>query len=252
MLSRLFALIVSQYLLVGICLFYFTVRKTTHPTYAAILPRGAGTIKPRRSPMPDSSSQREYRVTDKMASGSCRALGVSCASKYFRVWKWPVNGSCATSLRNGYPVPDSRCTPGGIVPGLTADVLRDPQWRTRCIRNCQSSNAQKHVTYEWYGLARPVDNSGQNQVCELDHLVPIELGGADGLGNIWPECGPDENALQDRYFKCKDRVEDYLAAKVLAGEMPLEQAQIGIAVDWTQYLAESESFKRKPPTRRKR
>ena len=48
------------------------------------------------------------------------------------------------------------------------------------------------MTYEWYGLARPYENNGDNQVCELDHLVPLELGGADGLGNIWPQCGPAE------------------------------------------------------------
>jgi hypothetical protein len=247
--SRPLAVIVSWSLLVGACLFYLAVRTTTHRMDAAILP-SVRTIKPHWSPTPDSRSQHEYRFTDQGGRGSCGALSLSCASKYFSAWKWPVNGGCATSLRNGYPVPDARCTPGGIVPGLTADVLRDRQWRTRCIRNCQSSNAQKHVTYEWYGVARPADNSGQNQVCELDHLVPIELGGADGLGNIWPECGPDENALQDRYFKYKDRVEGYLAARVLSGEMPLEQAQVGIAADWTQYLVESESFKRKPRTRR--
>ncbi len=57
-------------------------------------------------------------------------------------------------------------------------------------------------------------NSDQNQVCELDHLVPLELGGADGLGNIWPQCGPDSVALNERYFKIKDRVEVYLADEV--------------------------------------
>jgi hypothetical protein len=33
-------------------------------------------------------------------------------------------------------------------------------------------------------MTPPHGNSGSNQVCELDHLVPLELGGADGLGNI--------------------------------------------------------------------
>lgn len=56
-------------------------------------------------------------------------------------------------------MPGPRCTPGGVVPGLTVETLRDPQWRTRCIRNCQSSEKQKHVTYTWYGLDAPVDNN---------------------------------------------------------------------------------------------
>jgi hypothetical protein len=150
---------------------------------------------------PDQTSTDPDTPQDGTAGGSCAAFGVSCASDYFAVWKWPENGSCVVGMRNGYPVPDARCTPGGVVPNLSLDMLRNPLWRTKCIRNCQSSESQKHITYEWYGLTRPNGNNGKNQVCELDHLVPLELGGADGLGNIWPQCGPDEDASRDRYFK---------------------------------------------------
>lgn len=45
----------------------------------------------------------------------------------------------------------------------------------------------------------------QDQTCELDHTVPLELGGAVGMGNIWPECGPADVTLRERYFKQKDR-----------------------------------------------
>lgn len=173
---------------------------------------------------------------------SCQTLNVICEATYFRDWQAPADHSCRTQLRNGYPVPDPQCTPGGINPSITADVLRDPQWRTGCIRNCQESEAAKHITYHWYGVKKPRVNSGDNQVCELDHLVPLELGGADGLGNIWPECGPNAAVLKDRYFKVKDRVENYLADEVRAGRMPLETAQHGIAADWTQYLDEANRY----------
>ena len=187
--------------------------------------------------------EKEHRSPPRSGAGpqsvpekSCSSLGVTCSSQYFAAWKWPADGSCRASLRSGYPEPDLRCTPGGVDPTVTADTLRDLAWRTKCIRNCQSSSAQKRATYEWYGMAQPVDNSGENQVCELDHLVPLELGGADGMGNIWPECGPDSVTLRRRYFKQKDIVENYLAAKVRAGEIPLVQAPRGIATDWVQYL----------------
>jgi hypothetical protein len=121
-------------------------------------------------------------------------------------------------------------------------MLRNLEWRTRCIRNCQTSEAEKHVTYKWYGIQKPRTNSGDNQVCELDHLVPLELGGADGLGNIWPECGPTSTVLENRYFKIKDRVENYLADEVKAGRMPLDTAQRGIASDWTQFLPEANRY----------
>ncbi len=195
--------------------------------------------------------EREYRRREggrtrepgREAPASCGALGLTCSSAYFTQWQQPLDGSCAAQTRPGsYPLPDARCTPGGINPSVTESVLRDPQWRTECTRNCQVDEAEKHATYAWYGLARPRHNSGENQVCELDHLVPLELGGADGLGNIWPECGPDNTALRQRYFKVKDRVENYLADEVRAGRMPLAQAQRGIASDWTLYLPAANSY----------
>ncbi|WP_052313311.1 hypothetical protein [Terriglobus roseus] len=188
---------------------------------------------PKQQPLPGNASK-----------GDCNALGVTCDSSYFATWQWPKDDTCAVGVRNGYPIPDPRCTPGGAVPNLDAEILRDPQWRTKCIRNCQSTEKQKHVTYAWYGMVAPTENNGSTQVCELDHLVPLELGGADGLGNIWPQCGPAENVLRDRFFKRKDLVENYLAAKVRSGEMPLEEAQRGIATDWTQYLAAAAQSKR--------
>jgi hypothetical protein len=166
----------------------------------------------------------------------CSSFGVTCESRYFAAWTSPEDGGCRARLRDGYPEPDPRCTPGGVVPRIVADTLRNPSWRTRCIRNCQSSEVQKRATYAWYGLPRPDNNSGQSQTCELDHLVPLELGGADGMGNIWPECGPADVALRERYFKQKDLVENYLAARVRSGAMPIEEAQRGIASDWVQYL----------------
>lgn len=167
---------------------------------------------------------------------------VICETKYFADWTEPAHNSCAVQMRNGYPVPDARCTPGGVNPSVTPDVLRDPSWRTRTVRNCATSEARKHVAYHWYQIEKPRLNSNQNQVCELDHLVPLELGGADGLGNIWPQCGPDAVTLNQRYFKKKDHVENYLAEEVRVGRMPLDLAQKRIALDWTQYLDEAEKW----------
>lgn len=167
---------------------------------------------------------------------ACLELGTACTSSYFAAWTEPEDGTCRVRVEQGYPAPDPRCTPGGINPSVTVEVLRDPSWRTRCIRNCETSEAQKHAAYAWYGIRKPQHNSEENQICELDHLVPLELGGADGLGNIWPQCGPSEVALHERYFKLKDRVENYLEDEVKAGRMPLAEAQTGIARDWVTYL----------------
>ena len=163
-------------------------------------------------------------------------MGAACSSQYFAPWQEPEDAACTAVVRNGQPTPDPRCTPGGVNPKVTTEVLRNRAWRTRSVRNCQSSEEEKHAAYGWYGIRKPRYNSGDDQVCELDHLVPLELGGADGLGNIWPECGPNTTTLDDRYFKIKDRVENYLADEVKAGRISLDTAQRGIAQDWTQYL----------------
>lgn len=191
-----------------------------------------------RGPTPEAENGRIGR--DSSASDSTARH--SCNSEYFTSWEQPDFGTCLVRTSNGYPVPDPRCTPGGVNPAITLYVLSDQHWRTRSIRNCESSEAQKHVAYRWYGIQKPRINSNENQVCELDHLVPLELGGADGLGNIWPECGPDGVTLRERYFKRKDRVENYLAEQVKAGRLSLQAAQEGIASDWTKYLDQADRW----------
>lgn len=148
----------------------------------------------------------------------------------------PPLQTCTLGTSNGFPVPDPACTPGAVNPTLTVDVLRNREFTTRCVRDQATSAAEKKTSYDWYGIAHPDHNTGATQVCELDHLISLELGGADTLDNIWPQCGPDDVTLRERYFKMKDTVENYLAAEVKAGRMDLSAAQRGIATDWTQYL----------------
>jgi len=188
------------------------------------------TERPRRNDSGNASR------TNGGTGASCALLAVTCDSGYFASWHEPRDETCTATTKNGLQIPDPVCTPGGINPSVTLETLRNSQWRTDCIRNCKTSEAKKRLAYAWYKTGRPRGNFGTNQLCELDHLVPLELGGADGMGNIWPECGPNGAVLKDRYFKIKDRVEEYLAEEVRAGRIPLEAAQRGIAADWTQYV----------------
>jgi hypothetical protein len=217
----------------------FLLRQGSRPPSS--IRRSAPFAEPSRSPRryPERKGEAHER---RPAGETCSALGVSCGSEYFSDWNEPGNANCHAAIHNGYPEPDPHCTPGGVNPSVTEEVLRDPSWRTGCVRNCESGEGQKHIVYAWYGLPRPEHNNGQSQICELDHLVPLELGGADGLGNIWPQCGPDRVTLDNRYFKVKDRVENYLADRVRSGRMPLDEAQRGIAENWTQYLNEANEY----------
>jgi hypothetical protein len=102
---------------------------------------------------------------------------------------------CVPKTHNGLPTPDPTCTPGAINPTVTLAVLKNAAFRTGCLRDCSTSSSQKGTTYANYGLTRPANNTGTTQTCELDHVVPLEIGGADTLDNIWPQCGPKNVAV---------------------------------------------------------
>jgi hypothetical protein len=158
------------------------------------------------------------------------------ASAPLRTVSLPPQQTCTIHTNNGFPVPDPNCTPGAINPTLTIEVLRDRSFTTRCIRDAATQEVEKATTYEWYNLPHPSNNSGESQSCELDHLISLELGGADTLDNIWPQCGPSGVSLPQRFFKEKDTVENFLAMQVREGRMDLSEAQKGVATDWTQFL----------------
>ena len=77
----------------------------------------------------------------------------------------------------------------------------------------------KRELMQHYGLA------GTPSDYELDHIVPLELGGCgDCLANLWME------SLDDA--RKKDRVENYLHREVCQNRITLEQAQEQIMDDW--------------------
>jgi hypothetical protein len=62
---------------------------------------------------------------------------------------------------------------------------------------------------------------------ELDHFIPLELGGcADCPSNLWMEPYAGLGA------RAKDRVENYLNHQVCGGQMSLAEAQDTIVHDW--------------------
>lgn len=59
---------------------------------------------------------------------------------------------------------------------------------------------------------------------EIDHLIPIEIGGSNLPDNLWAE--PIEQA------RIKDKLENRLRRDVCAGKLTLIEAQQCIAKDW--------------------
>jgi hypothetical protein len=115
-------------------------------------------------------------------------------------------------------LPDPRCTPGSYDPYMTAARICAPGYRTRSYRppSYQTARAKYEVVEPAYGQR---DVHG-----ELDHLVPLELGGSNDLSNLWVEAGGVPNP--------KDAVENRLHDKVCSGQISLRVAQTRIAMDW--------------------
>jgi hypothetical protein len=116
-------------------------------------------------------------------------------------------------------LPDSPCTPGAIFPNATVQQMCGYGYASS-VRNVPLS--EKDQVYAEYGIYHHY--SGQY---EVDHLVPLELGGSNDIANLWPEAASPAPG-----FHQKDEVENYLHDQVCSGAMSLKDAQTQIATNW--------------------
>lgn len=67
---------------------------------------------------------------------------------------------------------------------------------------------------------------------EIDHIVPLALGGADEVKNLWAE--PEHLIVGgfDYGFHTKDRLESFLVLQMKEGKISPKDAQNCIISDW--------------------
>ena len=117
-------------------------------------------------------------------------------------------------------------------PKITPGYMRDVSVRELCttstslVRNVPDSLKKK--VFANYGMSGN-DRSTCSEGYEIDHLVSLELGGANDEKNLWPQnyCG-ENNAHK------KDKLENELHRQVCLGKIGLEEAQLCISKDWEQ------------------
>ncbi len=114
---------------------------------------------------------------------------------------------CAFKASGGI---NRRLTPGEVNKEMTRDVICSKGFGTSDWRDV--SHKEKREVMRSYGL--PWE---KHKEYEFDHLIPLELGGSNGIKNIWPE--PWKEARK------KDGEENRLHEKVCKGEMDLRTAQ---------------------------
>lgn len=145
----------------------------------------------------------------------------------FSLWGWAAPSASASSCHARGSLPDQVCTPGSLNPDVNQANIHlticVPGY-TLTIRPSRSeSGTLKRREMALYGQTGSLTNF------QLDHLIPLELGGAPrDPRNLWPEAFlPTPGAHQ------KDRIENLLHSRVCSGAMTLAAAQHAIAADWT-------------------
>jgi hypothetical protein len=130
-----------------------------------------------------------------------------------------LTGPCRT--RHHGELPDRSCTPGAIDPAVTQANIDSTICRSGYTTRVRPPESQTDK-FKW-DVAEPA--YGQHDVSgELDHQIPLELGGANDARNLWVEAGPIPNP--------KDAVEDALNKAVCDGKIKLRAAQVAIAQNW--------------------
>ncbi len=164
----------------------------------------------------------------KHRSGTC--------SHHGGVARW-LKGSGSGSVRTGRTVllghrtrtsrcvrsarPDRLCSPGAYDARLTKRVICAASFRTGAIRDVPQAE-KFHVERE-YGMAA----SYYGYSIEIDHIVPLELGGSNAIANLFPE--PGTGAAN---YHVKDALENRAKAEVCDGQLSLRTARRGFAKNW--------------------
>lgn len=115
-------------------------------------------------------------------------------------------------------LPDSVVSPGLVASHSLAKI---------CVVGYSStqrhtSGALKAKVYKAYG----VHNSTAHPY-EIDHIISLELGGADSASNLFPQ-----PYFQHPGAREKDVLENYLRREACAHRLPLDSAQAWLAKDW--------------------
>ena len=115
-------------------------------------------------------------------------------------------------------------------PKITPGYMRDVSVHELCttstslVRNVPES--LKKDIFRNYGM-----NGNDRSVCkegyEIDHLVSLELGGANDGRNLWPQSYCGENNAHK-----KDKLENELHRQICLGKMNIIDAQMCIKTDW--------------------
>jgi hypothetical protein len=148
------------------------------------------------------------------------ANGIRSASSSTGATSFVLRRTKTAGCRLG-ALPDRACSPGAFDRGRTAAVICASTFHTSDVRSVPDS--VKHQVEVEYGL----EPKRYGNTLEIDHIISLELGGANDIANLYPELAPG--------FRVKDVLENKLHTLVCTGKMTLHTAQRRIAADWVKF-----------------
>ena len=116
-------------------------------------------------------------------------------------------------------LPDPKLTPGDVF-DVTVEDICVPGY-ARKVRKVTS--ALKRQAYACYGITR-----WKTGDYEVDHLIPLSIGGSNSIKNLWPQS--TKTSPWNSYMK--DALERRLHNLVCAGKLDIKTAQQEIASNW--------------------
>lgn len=177
-------------------------------------------------PAPLSTPQPGSSTAPAPAQGPAGGLRVVPASSHV-TGTYPAH--CRVNvLAAGATLPDPGCTPGSVRADVTAATMATTICRrgwTATVRPPESETSTlKRLAITAYRIDTPSAD------VELDHDLPIELGGSNDVTNLWPQPSDIPGA---GFRNTKDQVENRLHDAVCAHRVALPDAQRAIAANWT-------------------
>ena len=123
--------------------------------------------------------------------------------------------------------PNPKLTPGVVATTNYKELTTVSKCGTysKCHRKT-SEAVKKQVCAEYPNNCKGVH--------EIDHLIPLALGGSDALVNLWAE---PEHVLtngEDLDYHAKDRLESYLVIQMKLGKISPQNAQECLLKDWVK------------------
>jgi hypothetical protein len=184
-----------------------------------------------------TSKQVGEYVNQRLGEGYALALYPQASLRVFVIETCPV--AAQPSARRAHfrthdkvLLNDITATPGVVRTTNRKEICEGGS--TKQFRN--TTEKMKNEVYAAYGVdkekaladgARPSKADAARPLYEIDHLISLELGGADDEENLWPQPYYQHPGAHE-----KDTVENWLHKQVCSGKMEPAEAQRAIATDW--------------------